>query len=93
MRKYASINFDEQYAYMSSESIHKKGLLYITPPFIKVKWKVLSIDDKYNFITQLLEASNSTEYYKKETIFEKRCLKFLALTHGSNLMNEQNIAV
>jgi hypothetical protein len=75
MRKDACFYFDEQYAYLSSESIHKSGLLFMTPPFIKTKWKELSIGNKYDLLMQVIDASNDNSVYKKDINFEKEILK------------------
>lgn len=75
MTKDASFYFNEQYAYLSSESIHKRGLLFMTPPFIKIKWKELSFNDKYDLIMQVIDASNHSSFYKKDIIFDKEMFK------------------
>ncbi len=75
MRKDASFYFNEQYAYLSSESIHKNGLLFMTPPFIKIKWKELSVDDKYDLIVQVIKASNDINFYQKDIVFDKEIFK------------------
>jgi hypothetical protein len=75
MRKSASIYFNQEYTYLSSESIHKRGLLFMTPPFVKVVWKELSIEDKYKLIMNVLKASNAETVFKKDIVFEKEFFK------------------
>ncbi len=71
MRKNASFYFNNEYSYLCSDSIHARGLLYMTPPFIKIEWKLLNDIEKYNLILKVIEASNNISVFKKDIIFEK----------------------
>lgn len=89
--KSASVYFNQDFLFLCSESIHKRGLLYVTPPFIKINVHEASNEQLFTSLMSVLAASNEDSVFKKDLLFEKQLLGSFGFSSWRQFNNQTKL--